>query len=197
MTHILRIDSSPRDADSISRDLADAVVARLQETGDVKLTERDVSDGLPTISHAWTQAAYTPAGQRSLEGRAALEVSDTVVAEIKAADIVLISTPVYNFGIPAALKSWIDQVARANETFEYSEQGPRGLLEGKRAIVTVASGGTKIGSEYDFTTPYLRHFLGFLGITEVEFYGADGLMGVDSEAKIAETKSDIREEVAA
>ena len=199
MTHILRIDASPRDAESKSRDLADTVIAQLRRGGEggseVSVTERDVSDGLPMVSHTWTRAAYTPEDARTPAEREALALSDEVVAEIKAADIVVISTPIYNFGVPAALKSWIDQVARAGETFRYSESGPEGLLTGKRAIVTVASGGTQVGSAHDFATPHLRHVLGFLGIDDVEVFAADGLMGADADAKVASAKSNIRDEV--
>ena len=95
--------------------------------------------------------------------------------EIKAADVVLIGLPIYNFGVPAALKAWIDLVARAGVTFRYTESGPVGLLAGKRAIVTVASGGTEAGSDIDFATPYIRHALKFIGITDVLFVKADRL----------------------
>jgi FMN-dependent NADH-azoreductase len=95
------------------------------------------------------------------------------VAELQAADTVLIGLPIYNFGVPAALKAWIDLVARAGVTFRYSAEGPVGLLEGKRAIISVASGGTEAFSEIDYATTHLKHVLGFIGITDVEVIRAD------------------------
>lgn len=96
----------------------------------------------------------------------------------------MLSLPVYNFTMPSTLKAWADLVARAGTTFRYTESGPEGLLTGKKAYVVIASGGTPIGSEIDFLTPWLRHFLGFLGITDVEIIAADGIMGIDGEQKI-------------
>ncbi len=86
---------------------------------------------------------------------------------MQAADTLVIGLPIYNFGVPAALKAWVDQVARAGVTFRYTETGPKGLLTGKRAIIAVASGGTEAGSDVDFATGYIRHVLGFIGITDV------------------------------
>ena len=101
------------------------------------------------------------------------------------ADQIVFGVPVYNFTMPATLKAWADMVARAGTTFRYTPNGPEGLLAGKKAYIAVASGGTEIGSEIDFLTPWLRFFLGFLGITDVEIVAADGIMGADGEDKIA------------
>ena len=98
-----------------------------------------------------------------------------MLAEVKAADLLVIALPVYNFGVPSQLKSWIDQLARKGETFNYSETGPVGLLTGKRAIVAFTSDGTKMGSEIDFASGYVRHMLGFFGITDVQFAAADAM----------------------
>ena len=114
-------------------------------------------------------------------GNEKLALSNALVAELQAADVIVIGAPVYNFGVPAAFKAWIDQVARAGLTFKYTEYGPKGLLEGKRAIVAVASGGTEVGSDIDFATGYIRHVLGFIGIEDVVFVAADKLT-VDAEA---------------
>ncbi|MEO0699174.1 MAG: NAD(P)H-dependent oxidoreductase, partial [Pseudomonadota bacterium] len=99
------------------------------------------------------------------------------------ADTIVIGAPIYNFGVPAAVKAWIDQVARAGITFAYTENGPKGLLEGKRAIIVVASGGTKVGSEIDFAIGYLKFALGFIGITNVELVAADQ-MALDADASL-------------
>lgn len=177
MTHILRIDASARKTGSVSRDLTTQIIARIG--GDV--TTRDLATAIPQIDEAWITANFTPADQRTAEQTATLSLSDTLVAEIAAADTLVIGLPIYNFGVPAALKAWVDQVARAGVTFQYTEAGPKGLLQGKRAIVAVASGGTEAGSDLDFATGYLRHVLGFIGITDVTFVTADRLM-VDAEA---------------
>lgn len=177
MTHILRIDASARKTGSVSRDLTTQIIARIG--GDV--TTRDLATAIPQIDEAWITANFTPADQRTAEQTATLSLSDTLVAEIAAADTLVIGLPIYNFGVPAALKAWVDQVARAGVTFQYTETGPKGLLQGKRAIVAVASGGTEAGSDLDFATGYLRHVLGFIGITDVTFVTADRLM-VDAEA---------------
>ena len=145
---------------------------------------------MPLITEAWVGANFTPADDRSAAQREILAVSDELIAEIKAADTLVIGLPIYNFGVPAAFKAWVDQVARAGVTFRYSENGPVGLLEGKRAIVAVASGGTEAGSEIDFATGFVRHVLGFIGIKDVEFVAADRLM-VDAESAMAKAQGAI------
>ena len=181
MTHsILRIDASARRDGSVSRDLSDRIIARFAEAD---VTARDLAEGLPLIDEDWVGANFTPAEQRTDAQKAKLALSDTLIEEIKAADTLIIGLPIYNFGVPAALKAWVDLVARAGVTFQYTEQGPKGLLEGKRAVVAVASGGTEAGSAIDFATGYIRHVLGFIGIHDVEFVTADRLM-VDADASM-------------
>lgn len=169
-TSILRIDASARRTGSITRDLNDRLLDRFDTA---TITTRDLASGLPQINEAWIGANFTPDDKRSDEHRDTLALSDELVAEVQAADILVIGLPIYNFGVPSALKSWIDLIARVGVTFRYTESGPEGLLTGKRAIVTVASGGTEVGSSMDFATGYLRHVLGFVGITEIEFIAAD------------------------
>ncbi len=181
MSHsILRIDASLRREGSISRDLTAHIVNRLKGE---RVKTRDLAEGLPLIDEAWTQANFTPAADRTNEQKQALALSDQLVAEIQSVDTLVIGLPIYNFGVPAALKAWIDHVARAGVTFRYTENGPEGLLSGKRAIVAVASGGTKAGSEIDFASTYIRHVLGFIGITDVEFVTADQ-MAIDADATL-------------
>ena len=177
---ILRIDSSARNTGSITRDLTDQIIARFQ---DASVTTRDLSNALNPITESWIGANFTPSSDRSDDQRALLAQSDELVAELAAADIVVIGLPVYNFAVPAALKSWIDLVTRVGLTFQYGENGPEGLLTGKRAIIAMASGGTKAGSEIDFASTYLRHILGFNGITDVEIVAADA-MAVDADASL-------------
>ncbi len=189
-THILRIDSSARTTGSVTRDLNDRIVSKFEAAGPIELTTRDLADPLPQINEDWIGANFTPADQRTEAQKNTLALSDTLVDEIREADILLIGLPIYNFGVPTALKAWIDLVARAGETFRYSENGPVGLLEGKRAIVTVASGGTERGSDIDFATTYLSHVLGFIGITDVMFVSADRL-AVDADASMANAEAAI------
>ena len=186
--HILRIDASARRAGSVSRDLVDRIIDRIAPTAIV--TTRDLAHGLPLIDEAWVGANFTPAHDRTDDQRATLALSDTLIAELRAADTLVIGLPIYNFGVPATLKAWVDQVARAGVTFRYTEHGPEGLLQGKRAIVAVASGGTEAGSEIDFATGYIRHMLAFIGITEVEFVTADRLM-LDAEASLASAAAQV------
>lgn len=187
---ILRIDASARTTGSITRDLADETMDQFGTLGPITFARRDVASGLPFVDEDWVGANFTPADQRTVAQQAKLALSDTLIAEIEAADTLIIGTPVYNFGIPATLKAWIDMIARAGVTFRYTDTGPVGLLKGKRAIVLVASGGTPVGSELDFATPYLRHALGFIGINNVTFIAADGL-GREAAEKIAAAKAEI------
>ena len=191
-TKILRIDASARGDASVTRGLNDKIQARFSETGPVEVTERDLSHPLPQIDGIWMGATFTPEADRSDDQIGALALSDELIAEVQDADVLLIGLPIYNFGVPAGLKTWIDQISRAGVTFRYTPEGPEGLLTGKRAIVSVASGGTKVGSEYDFATSYLRHVLGFVGITDVSFVAADG-MAQDAEASLSAASSQIEE----
>ncbi len=190
MTHILRVDASMRNEGSVSRVLADKLVARLA-TADSTITERDLAKGIDLIDEAWIGANFTDPADRTDAQKAALAKSDALVQELREADTLVITAPVYNFHVPAALKAWIDMIARARETFRYTENGPEGLLTGKKAYIVVTSGGTVLGSEYDFISGYLRHILGFIGITDVSFIDSSGLM-LD-ETKAAKAEQDISE----
>ena len=178
---ILHIDASARRQGSVTRDLTARIVAG--RTG-ARVITRDLADTpLPQITEDWVNANFTPADSRTEAQRDALALSDALVAELQAADTVVIGLPMYNFGVPAALKAWIDLIARAGVTFQYTSEGPQGLLTGKRTIIAMASGGVKAGSDYDFATPYMRHVLGFVGITDVTILAADQ-MNVDADAAL-------------
>lgn len=173
--HILRVDSSARADGSATRLLSDELIAALhQRHGRVTVTTRDLaSTPPPLLNGEWIAANFTDDAVRTPAQRDSLALSDTLIAELHAADVVVLGVPVYNFGVPAALKAWIDLVARARVTFRYTEQGPEGLLKGKRAYLVFASGGVAAGSATDFASGYLRHMLGFLGIDDVEIIAAD------------------------
>lgn len=173
---VLEVAASGRNDGSVSRMLSADLIGALEERhGRVELTRRDLNKGLPFVDDAWINANFTAPEERSAEQRAALAESDALVAELKAANVLVIGAPIYNFGVPAALKAWVDMVARARLTFRYTENGPRGLLEGKKAYVVIASGGVPVDSAVDFATPYLRHALAFVGITDVAVIAAEQL----------------------
>ena len=143
MTSILRIDASIKGENSVSRRLTDRVMARLQAANPgASVITRDLSGGVPQIDGNWIGAVFTPAEDRNAEQAQIASYADTLLAEVRAADVLVIGLPVYNFGVPAQLKSWFDQLARKGETFTYTETGPQGLLTGKRAIVALSSDGT-------------------------------------------------------
>ncbi len=182
-TKILRIDASARRNGSVSRDLASRIIDQFGANDTLNVATRDLADPLPLIDEIWVNANFTAPDERSAEQTQHLSLSDNLIAELQTADVLVIGLPVYNFSVPAAFKAWIDLVARAGVTFRYTENGPEGLLTGKRAIIAVASGGTEIGSEYDHATGYVRHVLGFLGIRDVVFVAADKL-AVDADVAL-------------
>ncbi len=171
---ILLVNSSARREGSTSRRLASELIGSLSETRDAAVTVRDLADGVPFVDEDWVGANFTPAEKRTARQTATLSYSESLIEELEAADIIVIGVPVYNFGVPAALKAWIDLVTRARRTFEYTDKGPVGLLKNKRAVLVVASGGVTVGSDADFATKYLRFVLGFIGITDVEIVAAEG-----------------------
>lgn len=176
---ILRIDSSGRKEGSTSRALTSALIEKYPKAN---VIERDVSAGFPMVDTDWMNANFTDESVRSDEQKATLGLSDSLIAELEQADIIIIGSPVYNFAIPAALKSWVDMIARARKTFQYTANGPEGLLKGKKAYLAIASGGTQIGSDIDHASPYLRHILGFIGIDDVTIVAADQQMARGQDA---------------
>lgn len=172
MTHtVLHINASARHEESVSRIKSAELVAAQNAT---TVVTRDLADGLPFLDPIWVQSTFMAPEERDAAQAQALELSDTLVAELQNADTIVIGTAMYNFSIPAVLKAWIDQISRAGVTFAYTENGPKGLLTGKKAIITIASGGTQLGSDYDFASDYLRFALGFAGITDVTILDKDG-----------------------
>lgn len=175
-TKVLEVSASARSASSASRQLTRDLIAALDDRfGNVETHRRDLAEGVPLVDEAWIEANFTAEESRTAAQREALVFSDLLVDELKAADVLVIGAPLYNFSIPAALKAWIDMIARARRTFRYTENGPKGLLEGKKAYVVVATGGVPVGSPIDFATPYLKHALAFVGITDVEVIAAEKL----------------------
>ena len=173
---VLRVDASGRREGSQTRVLADKLIAHLQAAGATRVLTRDLAGGVEFVDEAWINANFTPEEDRTEAQKSRLLGSDALVDEAVQSDVIVIATPIYNFAVPAVLKAWIDQVARARKTFRYTDNGPVGLLEGKKAYLVVTSGGTEVGSETDFATGYLRHILGFIGIDDVTVFAADQLV---------------------
>lgn len=193
---ILRIDGSARFEGSVTRQLADTVISGLRaEDSQAHVTQRELSDGLPLADEDWVHANFTDPAERSVEQRAALALSDRPVEEPKAAAVIVIAVPIYNFGVPAAVKAWVDQICRAQETFRYSEDGPVGLLEDRPLYLVTASGGTPIGSEIDFATGYPRHIFSFIGISDVRVVEA-GQLTAGAEQAIGRAHNQIEAAVA-
>lgn len=187
--NVLHVSASARKDASVSRQLADDFITNLDAAGlRANLIERDLNEGIAFVDEDWINANFTPPEERSADQSVRLDYSDQLVGELNAADLIVISTPIYNFSVPASLKAWIDQITRARLTFKYTETGPVGLLQNKRAVIAVTSGGTQIGSDQDFAVGYLRHILGFVGITDISIIAADKIMA-DSEAAMAQAKT--------
>ena len=179
MKKILHIVSSPRGGASMSIQLGNAVVSKIQETYPESIVkEKNLAQHpFPHLEEVHLNAFFTPAESRSAENLAAIQHSDEAIAELQEADIIVIGVPFYNFGVPSTLKAWVDHIARAGVTFQYTEQGPQGLITGKKVYLAIASGGIYSDGPmqaYDFATPYLKGVLGFLGMTDVTVFRAEG-----------------------
>ena len=180
--NVLQINSSARTTGSHSTRLAGDIVQRLHAA---TLTVRDLGkQPLPALDEAALGALFTPAEQRTPAQSARVAQDDALIAEVQAADVLVLGVPMYNFGVPAALKNWIDAIARAGVTFKYTDKGPIGLLTGKKVYVALARGGLYRDTPADSQVPYLKSVLGFLGMTDVQFFYAEGLaMGPEAEKK--------------
>lgn len=180
MKNILLIQSSPRGGESFSQKVAQSIVDGFKKHHpNVQVTMRDLARNPPPhVGPAFVGGLFTGQEQRTQEQTKALALSDVLIDEVAAADIVVFAVPMHNFGPPSTLKAWIDHVVRAGRTFAYSNNGPEGLLKGKRAILVLARGG--VYSEgparpFDFQEPYLRTILGFIGITDIEVVRVEGV----------------------
>ncbi|WP_183565060.1 FMN-dependent NADH-azoreductase [Mucilaginibacter sp. SP1R1] len=179
MKKILHIISTPKGSGSYSLQLGNAVIEKLKNTypgssvKEINLLEKQI----PHLQEAHIHAFFTPAGSHTAESTALISHSEEAIADVMEADILVIGAPLYNFGIPSTLKTWIDHVVRAGKTFKYDANGPEGLVKGKKVYIAMASGG--IYSEgpiqaYDFVTPYLKAVLGFIGLTDVSVFRVEG-----------------------
>lgn len=182
MKQILLINSSINGDKGHSVQLAQQFIAQLP-AGSFTLDTLDLnSTALPHLDMAEMAAWMTPAEQRSSEQQQLAAISDNVIARIKAADVIVLGAPMYNFGVPSQLKALLDRVARAGITFKYTEQGPVGLLDNKPVVIFATRGGVYQGTTLDSQTPFLQTFFNFVGLTDVHFVYAEGLnMGADAQ----------------
>ncbi|GAB3626761.1 FMN-dependent NADH-azoreductase [Pandoraea terrae] len=186
MTTILQINAAARSQGANSTTLANETVARLSATrpGAKVVVRNLLSDNLPHLDESVIGAFFTPEEQRTPEQNAIIARSDALIAEIQAADQIVIGVPLYNFQVPSQLKAYFDWIARARVTFRYREDGtPEGLIKGKKVFITLARGGLYKDTPSDTQVPYLKSILGFLGMTDVTFIYAEGLArGADAAA---------------
>lgn len=169
---LLKINASSRYQDSVTRQLTDEVVSNITENLNAEVIDRDLAKGLPFIDEQWVNANFTPEESRTAEQLDVLSFSDHLVSELQQADHIVIGVPIYNFSIPAVLKAWVDLIARARLTFQYTETGVEGLLKNKKVTLVMASGGVVIGSEMDFASSYLKQVLGFVGLSDITIIDA-------------------------
>ena len=185
MKTILQLNTSLNGERALSSRLAGDFANALAASAGARVVVRDFSrQPVPHLTAERFAAFGTLASARTLEQQRHVAESDALVEELRRADALVIGLPMYNFGVPSTLKAWIDHVARAGVTFRYTDKGPVGLLTGTKAYVFATRGGQHAGTERDLQTAYLRQFLGFIGIRDVEFVYAEGLaVGEEQRAR--------------
>ncbi|MNJ94130.1 FMN-dependent NADH-azoreductase [compost metagenome] len=176
---ILHIISSTRGAESFTNQMADAIIKKIKTTeGEVDVDVLDLSkEQFPHLSQGQINAFFLPVDLLTLEQKKSIEISDRAVEQIQQADFIVIGVPMYNFSINSSLKAYFDHIARAKITFRYSEKGAEGLLLGKKAFIAAGSAGvftSGVNESFDFAIPYVKHFLSFIGITDVSVFRIEG-----------------------
>lgn len=187
MRTVLQINSSLFAEEGQSSRLASAMTQgwRLRHPGD-RVVVRDLArDPVPHLTAGRFRAFNTPPERRTAEQAEIVAYSDTLIEELRQADVVVLGLPMYNFGMPSMLKAWIDHVARAGVSFRYTADGPQGLLGDKKVYVLAARGGRYAGTAMDTQTAYLRNFLNFIGLRDIEFIYAEGLALGDEQRTTA------------
>ena len=187
---IYQIDSSARKEGSTSRALAKKLLDKIKKPED-EVIYRDLDDEMVFVSGLTESGMKIEEKDRNEHHKKMFELSDKLVSELKDSDIIIISAPIYNYGPPATLKAWADLAARVGETFRFKPDGRReGLLSNKRAFLVITSGGTKLDSNEDFLTPWLKFILNFFGIEKVDVVSADQ-MALDYEKSIKDAEAQI------
>ncbi len=187
---IYQIDCSARKKGSASRNLAKKLLNKIKKPND-EIIYRDLDDEMLFVAGLTESGMSIPENERTEQHKKMFDLSDKLVKELKDSDIIIISTPIYNFGPPATLKAWSDLAARVKSTFKYSSDGKQiGLLDSKKVYLVITSGGTKVDSKDDFLTPWLRHVLNFFGIKNIKVISADQ-MSIDYEGSIKKAEDEI------
>tara|TARA_B100000809_G_scaffold265942_1_gene326456 strand:+ start:2405 stop:3013 length:609 start_codon:yes stop_codon:yes gene_type:complete len=187
---IYQIDCSARKKGSASRDLAKKLLDKIKKPED-KVIYRDLDNEMLFVAGLTESGMSMPENERTEHHKKMFELSDKLVKELKDSDIIIISTPIYNFGPPATLKAWSDLTARVKSTFKYSPDGKQiGLLENKKVYLVITSGGTRVESKDDYLTPWLKHVLNFFGIKSIHIISADQ-MSIDYEGSVKKAEEEI------
>jgi FMN-dependent NADH-azoreductase len=196
--NILQIQSSARAEGSHSTRLVRQIVERLQaslpDPAQAAITVRDLGrTPHPELNEATLQALFTPPEQRTPAQAERVALDDALISELQAADVVVLGVPMYNFGVPAPLKNWIDAISRAKVTFQYTANGPEGLLKNKKVVIALTRGGQYRNTPADTQVPYLKTVLSFLGMSDIQLVYAEGLaMGPEAEQQaLASAQSQI------
>ena len=189
---IYQIDSSARKVGSTSRALAKKLLEKIKQPED-EVIYRDLNEEMVFVSGLTESGMNIDEKDQNENHKKMFELSNKLVKELKESDIIIISAPIYNYGPPATLKAWSDLAARIGETFKFKPNGRReGLLKNKKAYLVITSGGTKIGSEEDFLTPWLKLMLNFFGVMDIKIISADQ-MAIDYEKSIAKAEKEIED----
>jgi len=192
MNSILFIQTSLSGAQSQSNLLAQELISKIGQSSDIAVTVRDLTTTeLPHLTASEMQSWQIPVQERTSEQIQLAELSDNLISELEQHQTLVIALPMYNFGVPSHFKAWIDRIARAGITFEYTEQGPKGLINNKKVIVVASRGGVYAGTEKDSQTQYLKDVLAFLGMDDVTFIYAEGLNMPIREQGLAKARSSI------
>ena len=188
---ILHIDSSLFGQQGVSAQLAEQLLQRFARHQPQITSRRFAEQPLPYVDGSHITALMTPATDRSQAQQQQVDLSDQLIAEVQAADVLVIGVPMYNFSVPAMLKSWFDHIARAGVTFRYTANGPEGLLSGKRAYLLTSRGGIHQGLPSDSQTALVTTFLNFIGIRDIHWVYAEGLnMGEEARSNGLTAASD-------
>lgn len=195
--NILRLDASASVSTSNSKKLGDQLIDKIgSQFANIELRQRDLNRDLSFIDETWVGANFTPVDQRSEGQRQRLAFSDELIDEMKHADHIVLTTPMYNFSLPASLKAWIDLICRAGVTFQYTADGPVGLLKDKQVDIIITTGGVALNSPVDFLSDYLKQVFRFVGIDKINIIAADQ-MSVDAEASYNNAQAQIESRYAA
>ena len=189
LTQILQLDASASQPESSSQNLGTRLTEILtQHNSASQIRRRNLNQDIPFIDAHWVSANFTKKEQRSTDQVEKLALSDRLIAELDQADHIVLTTPMYNFGIPATLKAWIDHICRAGVTFQYTSDGPAGLLRDRKVDIVVTTGGAPLFSPVDFVSGYLTQVFNFIGITDITIFAADQMNRNDG-GRINETEA--------